>query len=83
MATFPVVCMFLLEFANLGQLYRMWTERTAEGQNPFSWMSVGLALFLWMVWYRTFVPEQRVAFWATLVGFLLNTAVWISVFYWR
>jgi hypothetical protein len=82
-ACFPFCCMLLLEWANCGQLYRMWTEHTSEGQNPYSWMSVGAALVLWMVWYRTFAPEQKVAFWATLVGFCLNTCVWLSVFYWR
>jgi hypothetical protein len=77
----PWITVLLLEGANVGQLWRMWTAHSSLGQNPYSWMLVGAALLLWINFYR--VNRLRAALVATLVGVLLNTLVWVSVFYWR
>jgi len=71
----PLVTVFLLEFANVGQIYRMWHEHTAAGQNVTSWVSVLLALVLWLNFYRVCCPKEKFAFWATAVGIGMNMTV--------
>lgn len=77
----PVFAVFMLEAANIGQILRMWTERTADGQSLASWIAVWLALLAWLNLYR--VNELRWAFWATVVGVGLNTCVWLTVIWFR
>ena len=48
----PIVTVFLLEAANIGQVIRIWTERSVAGQNLWSWISVGLALLFWLNFYH-------------------------------
>jgi hypothetical protein len=79
----PILTVFLLEGANIGQIIRMWTERSALGQSLVSWLSVNLALWLWLNFYRVMLPEERWAFWATAAGIGLNTGVCLSVAYFR
>lgn len=79
----PLVTTFLLEYANVGQLWRMWHEHTAAGQNLFSWMSVGLALWLWCNFYRVFNPEQKFALYCTMFGVFMNLLVILTVVYFR
>jgi hypothetical protein len=73
----------LLEYANVGQLYRMWTERTAAGQSLWSWLSVGCALVLWCNFYRVCCPRERFALWATMFGVGMNLAVVLTVIWFR
>lgn len=79
----PIVTTFLLEAANVQQLVRMWTERTAAGQSLTAWMSVNVALWLWLQFYHTFTPDQRLAIWGTRVGIALNSAVILTVVFFR
>jgi len=79
----PIATVLLLEYANIGQLYRMWHEHTAAGQNLWSWISVGIALLFWLNFYRVICPQEKFAFWATVLGFFLNSAVWLTVVYFR
>jgi hypothetical protein len=79
----PLVTTFLLEYANMGQLWRMWTEHTAAGQSLWSWLSVGMALVLWCNFYRVCCPKERFAFRCTEFGILMNALVCLSVVYWR
>ena len=79
----PLVTVVLLEFGNLSQLYRMWQERTSAGQSLWAWVSVGIALCLFLNFYRVVCPEQKFAFWSTAVGIALNTCVWLTVLYFR
>lgn len=79
----PILTVFLLEGANIGQIIRMWTERTAEGQSLTAWISVNLALLLWLNFYRVCCPDQRWAFWATAVGISMNAGVILSVIWFR
>lgn len=77
----PLLSVVLIEYGNLGQIYRMWHEHSALGQNLSSWISVGAALLLWLNFYR--VNKHPFAYWATVVGILLNAGVWLSVLYFR
>ncbi len=81
----PIITTFLLEYANVGQLWRMWSERSALGQNVWSWIAVQVALWLWLNYYRVVVPggTRSWAFRATVVGCLLNAAVIGTVWYFR
>jgi uncharacterized protein with PQ loop repeat len=77
----PVLSTVLLEWANIGQLIRMWTERTAAGQSLQAWVSVCLALLCFLVYYHK--KGLRVPFWTTIIGVLMNIAVCSTVVYFR
>jgi len=81
----PIVTTLLLEYANGGQLWRMWHEHSALGQNVWSWLAVNIALWLWLNYYCVVVPGglRSWAARATMVGILLNGAVIVSVVYWQ
>lgn len=82
-ANTPLAAMVLIDGANFGQLFRMWNEHTAAGQNLWSWLSVWVALVLFLNFYRVCCPQQRIAFWCTVVGLFMNTSVWLTVVYFR
>lgn len=81
----PIVTTFLLEYANVGQMWRMWSEHSALGQNVWSWLAVQAALWCWLNYYRVLVPagQRRFAMWATGIGICLNLGVVLSVVYFR
>ena len=79
----PIVTTLLLETANMGQLIRMWTEWTADGQSLAAWICVNAALFLWLNFYRVCTPEQKWAIWATAFGVAMNSLVIASVVVFR
>ena len=79
----PLLTVLLLEYANLGQLWRMWTQHTAAGQNLWSWISVGLALVLWINFYRVITPQEKFARWCTVLGLCLNCCVCLTVLFFR
>jgi uncharacterized protein with PQ loop repeat len=74
----PILTTLLLEYANIGQIYRMWHEQSAKGQNVWSWLAVNVALWLWFNYYRIKLPNEHFARWATAVGILINSIVIIS-----
>jgi uncharacterized membrane protein YbaN (DUF454 family) len=82
----PVLTTLLLEWANVGQLWRMWSVRSALGQNVWSWLCVHIALWLWMNFYRVAMPIGRartLAIVGTATGIVLNAAVLITVAFFR
>jgi hypothetical protein len=81
----PMLTVALLEYANIGQLWRMWREQSALGQNVWSWIAVNAALWLWLNYYRVIVPGglRSTAARATMVGIALNGAVIATVIYFR
>jgi hypothetical protein len=79
----PLATTFLLEYANAGQLVRMWSEQSALGQSLWSWLSVGLALALWWNFYRVMLPGDRFARRCTAFGLVMNAAVCFSVAWFR
>jgi hypothetical protein len=79
----PLLTTLLLEYANAGQLYRMWTERTAAGQSLWSWISVWLALVCWTNFYRVICPAEKFALRCTVFGVFMNSLVILSVIYFR
>jgi len=79
----PILSVGLLEAANASQLFRMWTERTAEGQSLYGWMCVNIALVLWLNFYLTFNREQKFAIWGTVLGIVMNSLVIGSVVWFR
>lgn len=86
----PLITVGLFETANLGQIVRIWTHHTAAGQNLTSWFEVNVALWLWANFYRVMSkagPMQarqfRFARWTLKIGIVLNTALILSVAYFR
>lgn len=79
----PILTVFFLESANVSQLYRMWSEKTAEGQSLWGWMMVSAALLLWCNFYRVCCPKERWALWTTMLGVFMNALVILSVVYFR
>ena len=71
----PIVTVMLLEGANLGHIYKMWSQQSSLGQNSLSLLAVGVALVFWMNFYRVNCPGEKFAFWATFVGVMLNCSV--------
>jgi hypothetical protein len=79
----PILTTLLLEAANVSQLWRMWTERSAEGQSLAGWALVTAALLLWWNFYRVCTPDQIIARRACVVGIAFNLAVVATVTYFR
>ena len=80
----PMLTVILLEYASVGQLWRMWTQHSALGQNVWSWVAVNLALWLWLNFYRVCAGGLNTwAARATMLGIVLNGAVIASVTYLR
>lgn len=79
----PILAVMLLEWANVNQLYRMWTEWTAAGQSLWGWVSVWCALVLWINFYRVVTPEAKWAFRGTALGICMNTCVIVTVIFFR
>lgn len=65
----------------MSQLWQMWSTGTAAGQSIMGWISVNLALILWLNFYHTFTPDQKFAIWGTRLGLLLNGSVIASVWW--
>jgi hypothetical protein len=61
----------------------MWTEFTAAGQSLWSWLAVNAALWLWLMFYQRFTPDQVWAIRSAKVGIAINAAVILTVFYFR
>lgn len=79
----PIITTLLLEYANLGQLWRMWSEHSALGQNIWSWLAVHVALWAWWNFYRVMLPDDKLAKYMTALGIFLNGLVVFSVAYFR
>lgn len=80
----PLVTVFFLEAANIGQIWRMWKEQSAIGQSLVGWFMVWIALVLWWNYYRVVAPAaQRRAYWVTAFGILMNSVVISTVIYFR
>ncbi len=79
----PIITVCLLEGANLQQLWRMWTEHTSAGQSVTAWLSVNIALWLWLNFYLVFNRENKFAIWGTAIGIFLNALVMLTVVYFR
>jgi len=79
----PIITTLLLEYANVGQLTRMWSKKSALGQNIWSWIAVHIALWLWLNFNRVMLPSAHWARRATILGIILNGAVILSVAYFR
>lgn len=79
----PIVTTLMLEIANAGQIWRMWSERTAAGQSLIAWVSVNLALMLWFNFYRVLTPNEKWALRGTAAGIIMNWGVILSVVYFR
>ncbi len=79
----PLIGVGLLEHANLQQLYRMWSEGTADGQSLWGWISVFVALLFWCNFYRVCCPNEKFAFWATTFSVLMNLLVILTVVHFR
>ncbi len=79
----PIITTFLLEAANVQQLWRMWTEWTAAGQSITAWLSVNIALWLWLNFYLVFNRENKFAIVGTSIGIGLNACVILTVVLFR
>lgn len=81
----PMLVALCAEYANAGQLWRMWHEHSALGQNIWSWIAVHATLWLWLNYDLVIVPggSKSWAFRATALGLVLNTLVILTVGYFR
>jgi uncharacterized protein with PQ loop repeat len=79
----PLITVVLLESANLFQLIRMWSEQSVVGQSLQGWICVNIALILWLNYYRVILPKEKIAFYSTLFGILMNSLVILTVVFFR
>jgi hypothetical protein len=80
----PIISVCLLEAANVQQLFQMWAvDHSAKGQSLTAWLSVQVALWLWLNFYRVLTPHAVWAIRGTQLGIALNMVVCLSVLYWR
>jgi len=79
----PIISVALLEFANVQQLWRMWTEHSALGQSVGAWITVNIALWLWVHFYRVMTPGAKWAIRGTMLGIGMNTMVILTVLWFR
>lgn len=79
----PVIATVLLEYANVGQIIRMWSEHTAAGQSLWSWAAVFAALATYGVFFRVCLPEQTWARRMNAIGLVMNAVVCGTVIYFR
>lgn len=79
----PIVTSILLDGGAIGQVIRMWKERSALGQSLTSWTAVVLALVLWANFYRVLTPDQWWARFTIKISIALNLIVVGSVIWWR
>lgn len=79
----PIVATVLLEYANAGQLFRMWTEYTAAGQSLWSWLAVNAALWCYQLFYRVHNPGHKWVIRCNAFGIALNSCVCLTVAYFR
>jgi hypothetical protein len=77
----PIITTVLLESANVLQLCRMVTEHSALGQNAWAWISVNVALWLWVNFY--YQKKLGTAGITTLLGVSINALVILTVSYYR
>ena len=77
--SFPLFSALLIEYGNAGQLWKMWTQHTAAGQNIWSWVSTLAAIVLWLLYYR-FRLGKSVAYWVTWVAAVMLSAIVVTVF---
>lgn len=75
---FPLISSAFIECGNIGQLWRMWTERTAAGQNLWSYVSILIALLLWVVYFRLRIGK-KLAYYVTLFSLLTIGANIITI----
>lgn len=79
----PLVSVALLEAANVQQLFRMWSEHTAAGQSLWAWMTVNVALWLWVNFYVVFNRDNKFAIYGTALGIVMNTLVILTIIWFR
>lgn len=79
----PIVTAFLLEGANLHQLWQMWHEHSSLGQSPWGWLQVNLAMWLWLNFYRVMTPDAKWAMRMTFLGICVNTLVILSTLFFK
>jgi len=79
----PIVCSFLFEYANLGQIWKIWIAHTAAGQNIWSWVALNISLFLYLNFYRVCAPKEKFAIWATAISILVGWVLIFSIIWWR
>lgn len=79
----PIATSLLLDGGAIGQIIRMWREKSALGQSLLSWMAVILALVLWANFYRVITPTQYWARLTILLSIALNVGIVASIVWWR
>lgn len=74
---FPVASSVLIESGQCGQLYRMWTQHTAAGQNVWGYVSILVALVLWCFYHRR--NKAKTALYVTMLSCVILMAVIVTI----
>lgn len=80
---YPVVATVIFEIATIGQILRMFSEQSAAGQEPLSWLLVTVGLSGWMFWYKITIPDHKLVFYSVAVGTAVNSIAFITCVYFK
>jgi hypothetical protein len=79
----PIVAIPLFCWFSVKQTIQMWTEHTAAGQNLAGWLSLWLALVMFLNLYRVCCPKEKFAFWGTMVEIIAVSMGTLTVLHFR
>jgi uncharacterized protein with PQ loop repeat len=74
----PLFASVLIEWSNIGQLWKMWKYHTAAGQNLYSYIAVLAAILLWLLYYRLRLGKTA-AYYVTIVAAFMIGAIIVTI----
>lgn len=80
---YPFVTIGLIEFFNISQGVRMIKNHSSEDQSIMGWIAVTFALVLWTIYYKVIVPEQKIAYYSTVISIFINITIVCIALYFR
>lgn len=76
---FPIIAGILFFINSTSQIIKIWTDHSSKDQSLTGWISLTIALFLFLIFYKVCCPKEKYAFWSTVIEILTNLFLIISV----
>lgn len=80
---FPILTIGLIEFFNISQGVTMIKNKSSEDQSILGWIAVIIALILWTIYYKIIIPNEKIAFYSTIISIIINICVLGVAIYYR
>ncbi len=75
----PILSIGLMQISNLFQMYKIWSEKSADGQSLVGWILVEIALFIWLHFYYICCPKETTAIFSNYLAIIINFLVILSI----